>query len=86
MRYHDLTVEIDKPDHQKKKTLSWVANTVLKKSNPHHNGRLIIGEIAFDRIPYKGLGNFAWKGVQSGLVNSINPFGNHRVIKHQKPE
>ena len=86
LRYHDLTVEIDKPDHQKKKTLSWVANTLLKKSNPHHNGRLVVGEIAFDRVMYKGLGNFAWKGVQSGLVNSINPFGNHRVIKHQKPK
>jgi hypothetical protein len=86
LRYHDLTVEIDKPDHQKRKTLSWVANTFLKKSNPHHNGRLVVGEIAFDRVMYKGLGNFAWKGVQSGLVNSINPFGKHRVIKHQKPQ
>ncbi|MGB5508331.1 hypothetical protein [Robiginitalea sp.] len=84
LRYHDLTVEIDKPDNQKRKTLSWVANTVLKKSNPNPNGKMIVGEIAFDRIPYKGLGNFAWKGVQSGLVNSINPFGNHRVVKPQK--
>jgi len=86
LRYHDLTVEIDKPDHQKKKTLSWVANALLKKSNPHQNGRLVVGEIAFDRVMYKGLGNFAWKGVQSGLVNSIKPFGNHRVVKHQKPK
>ena len=86
LRYHDLTVEIDKPDQQKKKTLSWVANTLLKKSNPHKNGRLIVGEIAFDRVMYKGIGNFAWKGVQSGLVNSINPFGNHRVVKHQTPK
>ncbi len=84
LRYHDLTVEIDKPDQNKRKTLSWAANALLKKSNPHPNGNLIVGEIAFDRIPYKGLGNFAWKGVQSGLVNSINPFGNHRVVKHQK--
>ena len=83
--YHDLTVEIDKPDQQKRKTMSWAANSLLKKSNPHSNGKLVVGKISFERVPYKGLGNFAWKGIQSGLVNSINPFGDRRVIKHQNP-
>jgi hypothetical protein len=82
--YHDLTVEIDEPDNTKRKTLSWAANAVLKSSNPHRNGKTVVGEISSERIPYKGLGNFAWKGVQSGLVNSINPFGKRRVVKHQK--
>lgn len=80
--YHDLKVEIHKSDNEKKKTLSWATNALLKKSNPKPNGHTVIGEIHAQRIPYKGLGNFIWKGVQSGIVNSLNPIGKNRVDKN----
>jgi hypothetical protein len=41
----------------------------------------VVGLIEAERIPYKGLGNFIWKGVQSGLVNSLNPVGKRRVVR-----
>lgn len=82
--YHGLKVELDKPDQTKRKTLSWAANTLLKSANPNKNGRTIVGNISFERVPYKGLGNFVWKGVESGLINSVNPLGDHTIIKHKK--
>jgi len=29
----------------------------------------------FDRVSYKGFGNVLWKTLQSGIVNTIAPFG-----------
>jgi hypothetical protein len=81
--YHGLEVEIDKPDNTKRKMLSWAANTLLKSANPNQQGRTVVGKIECERVPYKGLGNFVWKGVESGLINSVNPFGNHTVIKQK---
>ena len=81
MRYHDLDVELHKQNQEKAKTLSWAANALLKKSNPKPNGNIIVGEIQTERVYYKGLGNFLWKGVQSGIVNSLNPFGKRRIVK-----
>ena len=79
--YHELKVELHREDHSERKALSWVANAVLKSSNPRKNGHTVVGEVSFERVPYKGLGNFVWKGVQSGIVNSLNPFGKHHVVK-----
>ena len=79
--YHELRVELHRQDQTERKTLSWVANNLLKASNPRKNGHTIVGEIHFERIPYKGLGNFVWKGVQSGIINSLNPFGKHHIVK-----
>lgn len=79
--YEDLKVELHKDNQQKRKTLSWAANTLLKKSNPKPNGHTVVGEIHTERVPYKGLGNYLWKGVQSGITNSLNPFGKHKVVK-----
>jgi hypothetical protein len=81
MLYHDLDVELHKENQEKAKTLSWAANALLKKSNPKPNGNIIVGEIQTERVYYKGLGNFLWKGVQSGIVNSLNPFGKRRIVK-----
>ncbi|MEJ2163645.1 MAG: hypothetical protein P8X60_10155, partial [Robiginitalea sp.] len=81
MLYHNLEVEMFKEDHQKKATLSWAANALLKKSNPKPNGHIIVGEIYTERIPHKGLGNYLWKGVQSGIINSLNPVGKRKVVK-----
>jgi hypothetical protein len=79
--YHNLEVELHGENQEKRKTLSWAANALLKKSNPKPNGHTVVGEIQVDRIPYKGLGNYLWKGVESGLINSLNPLGKHKVVR-----
>jgi hypothetical protein len=79
--YHNLEVELHGENQEKRKTLSWAANALLKKSNPKPNGHTVVGEIQVERIPYKGLGNYLWKGVESGLINSLNPLGKHRVVR-----
>lgn len=82
--YHGLKVELNKSDNSKKKTLSWAANTLLKSANPNKHGRTIVGNIKVERVPYKGLGNYLWKGVESGLINSVNPLGDHKVINRKE--
>ena len=79
--YHNLDVALYKEHHKKRKALSWVANVLLKKSNPKPNGHLVISEIHAERVPYKGLANYLWKGVESGIINSLNPFGKHKVVR-----
>ena len=79
--YHHLEVELYKENQEKRKTLSWAANVLLKRSNPKPNGRTVVSEIYTERVPYKGLGNYLWKAVESGLINSLNPFGKHKVVK-----
>ncbi|WP_276389590.1 hypothetical protein [Eudoraea chungangensis] len=73
MLYKELEVDLYKEDQSQAKTLSWLANAVVPKSNPGNNGKVFIASMKFERVKYKGLGNFLWKGIQSGLINSINP-------------
>jgi hypothetical protein len=79
--YHNLDVALYKDNHEKRKTLSWAANLLLKKSNPKPNGNTIVSEIYTERTPYKGLANYLWKGLESGIINSLNPFGKHKVVR-----
>ncbi len=78
MLYKDLEVEIFIKDDSQNKTISWVANTFIKKSNPSKRGRTVVAKIDFERIKYKGFGNYLWKSVQSGVVNSLAPFGKRK--------
>ncbi len=75
MLYEDLEVELFKKNESENKTTSWIANTFIKRSNPNKNGKIIEAKIDFERIKYKGFGNYLWKSVQSGIVNSLAPFG-----------
>jgi hypothetical protein len=81
MLYHDLDVELHKENTENAKTLSWAANDMLRNTHPTPNGNTVVGEIYTERVPYKGLGNYLWKGVESGVVNSLNPFGKRRVVR-----
>ena len=82
LRYTDLEVEVYSKDASKeKKTISWVANSLAKRSNPNKRGKLSVAKINQDRFMYKGIGNYLWKGIQSGVVNSVAPFGNRKKIK-----
>ena len=82
MLYEDLEVELFKKNDSENKTISWVANTFVKKSNPNKSGKTIVGQIDFERIKYKGIGNYLWKSIQSGIVNSMAPFGKHKKKEH----
>lgn len=74
--YKDLQVEVYKEDKSKvMKTLSWIANAVVPKSNPGNNGKVFVAAMEFERVKYKGIGNYLWKSIQSGLTNSLNPVG-----------
>lgn len=76
MRYSDLNAIVFKQKNtEKNKFLSWSVNNLLYKSNPTKNGELREATMNFDRVIYKGYGNFLWKTVQNGIVNSIAPFG-----------
>ncbi|RLD38226.1 MAG: hypothetical protein DRI89_14530, partial [Bacteroidetes bacterium] len=60
----------------------WLANSVVRKSNPGKNDKLRTVPMHFDRDMYKGFINIAWKGVQTGLVHTVSPAG--KVIKEEK--
>lgn len=79
MLYEDLEVAFIKEDGNRKTTLSWLANTLVRNSNPNRRGKTIVGAIEFSRVPYKGVWNYVWKGVQSGVENSLNPLGDRRT-------
>lgn len=76
MLYDDLQAEVLKKDNESaSKFMSWAANTVLRTANPGKNGKVRVVEIGFNRVMYKGLGNFVWKTLQSGIVSSVTPGG-----------
>jgi hypothetical protein len=84
MMYDGLETEVIKKEGKDvNKFVSWLANSVVRKSNPGKNDKLRIVPMHFDRDMYKGFVNIAWKAVQTGLVNTISPTG--KVIKEESP-
>lgn len=85
LKYRDLEAEVFKPKKAEKNGfLSWSVNNLLHKSNPGNNGELREATMKFDRVLYKGFGNILWKTVQSGIVNTIAPFGMTTEKKEKK--
>ncbi len=83
MYYKDLEVQVftNEEKRDKNNTVSWLANSFAKQSNPKKNGKLSVARMDFQRVMYKGIGNFLWKGLQSGIINSIIPFGKRKKHK-----
>ena len=79
--YKDLVIEVENKKHKDKKSVDWLANTVVKSSNPNKKRRLIIGMMEFEREYYKAMPNYLWKSIQSGIVNSFNPVGKRKKKK-----
>jgi hypothetical protein len=76
MLYSDLQADIAKKDLEKKnKFLSWAANAVTHVSNPGKNNKIRVASMAFERVTYKGFGNYVWKTLLSGIMNTILPTG-----------
>jgi hypothetical protein len=74
MLYDNLEAEIvKKKADDKNKFVSWAANTVIYKSNPGKNNKLRTASMEFERVPYKGFGNFVWKTLQSGIIRTVVP-------------
>lgn len=78
MLYTDLTTTVLKrKGHKKNKTFSWLANATVRKQNPK-NGKIKVASMEHQRVPYKGFGNYMFKTIESGLTNSVYPFGNRK--------
>ena len=76
MLYRDLKADVFKrKNSDKNEILSWSVNHLLHKSNPGNNGEVREATMKFERVMYKGIGNFLWKTLQNGIVNTIAPFG-----------
>jgi len=84
MLYTDLEVELFKKDNSTNKALSWIANSLVKSSNPNKSGKTTVSTMHFERVPYKGIGNYLWKSIQSGIVNALVPTGKHESVKTDK--
>ncbi|OZV67989.1 hypothetical protein [Winogradskyella aurantia] len=78
MLFSDLEVELLKPDHHEDLTLSWLANAVVKDSNPNKRGRTLRATIYAERDPNKELMKYIIKAIKSGVVNTLNPLGKNR--------
>ena len=76
MLYHDLEAEVFKSNSiEHSNFLSWTVNHVVRVSNPGKNNKIRKVSMENTRTEYKGLGNYFWKTLQSGIVNTIAPFG-----------
>lgn len=88
MLYHDLeSVVVRNEKNQENKFLTWAANKVIIENNPSENNPPRSVPMYFMRCEYKGLGNFLWKTIQSGVVTTIIPGQTkkmHKRIYEQK--
>lgn len=83
MLYQNLEANVFKAHSlEKNKFLSWSVNAIIKKSNPHKNKKARIAVMEFERDKYKGIGNYIWKTILSGITNSIAPGG--KLVKTHK--
>ena len=72
--YQDLDVVILKKNHDKQwEFLSAIANTVVLSNNPTPGKEAKVVEIGYGRDKNKGIINYIWKTIQSGLVRTIVP-------------
>lgn len=84
--YHDLEAEIykSKSSNDESKFLSWTVNSLIKKSNPKKNKTPREVNLQFNRVEYKGLGNYFWKTLQGGIINSIAGTNQTKASKERK--
>jgi len=74
MLYDNLNGTVLRKDgHEDNKLLSWIANQVLKSDNPAAGEQPREVPIYFNRVMYKGFGNFAFKPLLSGILATTIP-------------
>ncbi len=70
--YNDVKLDVvRKNKKQSSKFLSWGATTVIHKDNPVPGKPVKTAIMASDRNPEKGLGNYLWKTIFSGLKGTF---------------
>ena len=85
MLYHNLNATVFKSkSKEKSKVLSWAVKTVLHDSNPGNNKKTRVAVLSHNYEPHKGFGNYLWKTLQSGIVNTLSPAGNKTSKKADK--
>ena len=62
--------------------LTSIANGLIHKSNPNKRGKIKSVRMYYERDQHKGLGNYMWKTLQNGIINTITPM-RKRVRKLQ---
>ncbi len=86
--YEDMDIEIlnkiDGEEVKGKKFFSFVANRIIKKSNPIGNKPPRIAEMYFERDKNKGIFNYLWKTVFSGIKATASQGKKHLVDDSKK--
>ncbi|MDP2724150.1 MAG: hypothetical protein Q8O72_15440 [Bacteroidales bacterium] len=78
MLYTGLQGEVlKKSSDNSNKLLSWIADQVVKSDNPFAREKPRVVPVYFDRVMYKGFGNFAFKSLLSGILASTIPTFDH---------
>lgn len=78
--YHDLNVELLKKEAEKQwGFISFMANTMTLSNNPAPGKELKIVSIGYDRDKNKGMINYIWKTIQSGMIHTILPVKKYQI-------
>jgi hypothetical protein len=78
--YQDLDVILLKKEPEKEwGFVSVLANTMTLSNNPAPGKDLKIVSIGFERDKNKGLINYVWKTIQSGMVHTILPIKKYQI-------
>ena len=82
--YQDLDVVLVKKKPGKEwGFVSLLANWVAVSNNPAPGKDLKIVEIGYERDKNKGIINYVWKTIQSGMVHTIIPTNKHTINRKQ---
>jgi len=74
MLYKNLHASILKSNSSRENHfLTSIANGLIHKSNPNKRGKVKTVRMYHERNQYKGLGNYIWKTLQNGIINTITP-------------
>ncbi|MCB2219022.1 MAG: hypothetical protein KQI35_01415 [Bacteroidetes bacterium] len=75
MQYDDLKVKVlSEEDHEKARAaLSFAANNIIRNKNLKTDRKFLVGQINFDRDKNKGIVNYIWNSVKSGLISIVAP-------------
>jgi len=78
--YKDLDVALLKKDPDKERGfISALVNTVALSDNPAPGKDLKIVEIGYERDKNKGIINYLWKTIQSGMTRTILPQKKYQI-------
>jgi hypothetical protein len=78
--YQDIDVVLMKKDPKKEwGIVSSLANTMVLSNNPASGKNIKIVEIGYERDKNKGIINYVWKTIQSGMVRTILPIKKYQI-------